>query len=196
MGVPTSIATFEPSSGCTRCSSSAARASQSTTGDQRLVVDLDELAGVLGDVAALGDHERDRVADEAHVVAGEEPQRRARAGLGARATSSAASSRAPGSRSAAVRTACTPSSARAASTSRRVMRRARDVAAHERRVQHARARSRRRRRRPCPVSRRGSSRRRTDWPTKRPAVGRAGWRSRAHCSGRAAASRTALTIPW
>ena len=35
---------------------------------QRLVVDLDQLAGVLGDVARVGDHHRDRLADMAHPV--------------------------------------------------------------------------------------------------------------------------------
>ena len=44
-------------------------------GGQRLVVDVDQLDGVLGDVAALGDDERDRVADELHLALG---QRRAR----------------------------------------------------------------------------------------------------------------------
>ena len=43
---------------------------------QRLVVDVDQLGRVLGEVAALGDDQRDRVADEAHLVVG---QRRARA---------------------------------------------------------------------------------------------------------------------
>ena len=33
----------------------------------RVEVDLDQLAGVLGDVATRGDDERDRVADVAHV---------------------------------------------------------------------------------------------------------------------------------
>ena len=47
---------------------------------------------------------------------------------------------------------------------------------------------------PCPVSRRASSRRWTDWPTKRPAVGVLG-DGRAHCFA-AAARRTALMIPW
>ena len=74
-------------------------------GDERLVVDLDELAGVLGEVAVLGDDERDGVADEAHVVAGEEPQRRARAGVSAPRNIVGCSEPAPGSRSALVRTA-------------------------------------------------------------------------------------------
>ena len=38
---------------------------------QRLVVDVDELDRVLGDVAVLGDHERDRVADELHLALGQ-----------------------------------------------------------------------------------------------------------------------------
>ena len=44
-------------------------------GRQRLEVDHDQVGGVLGDVAALGDDERDGVAHEAHLVLG---QRRTR----------------------------------------------------------------------------------------------------------------------
>ena len=47
---------------------------------ERLVVDDDELDRVLRDVAVVGDHERDRVADEAHLAFGEQRQRRRRAG--------------------------------------------------------------------------------------------------------------------
>ena len=43
-------------------------------GGQRLVVDVHQLDGVLGDVPALGDDESDRVADELHLALG---QRRA-----------------------------------------------------------------------------------------------------------------------
>ena len=43
-----------------------------------LDVDLDELGRVLGDVAALGDDQHDRLADEPHVAVGERAQRRAR----------------------------------------------------------------------------------------------------------------------
>ena len=46
---------------------------------ERLVVDVDELGRVLGEVPALGDHERDRVADEAHLALGERRARRLRA---------------------------------------------------------------------------------------------------------------------
>ena len=46
---------------------------------QRLVVDVDELGRVLGEIAALGDHERDRVADEADLALGERRARRLRA---------------------------------------------------------------------------------------------------------------------
>ncbi len=38
---------------------------------QRLEVDVDQRGRVLGDVAAVGDHQRDRLADEAHLVLGE-----------------------------------------------------------------------------------------------------------------------------
>ena len=35
---------------------------------QQLVLDLDQVGGVLGDVAGLGDHGRDALADVAHLV--------------------------------------------------------------------------------------------------------------------------------
>ena len=38
-------------------------------------LDLDEVAGVLGDVARLGDDEGDRLAGEAHVAVGQNPER-------------------------------------------------------------------------------------------------------------------------
>ena len=41
-------------------------------GREGLVVDRDELTGVLGQVTALGHDERDRIADQAHLVGGEE----------------------------------------------------------------------------------------------------------------------------
>src|SRR5205823_4504775 len=44
---------------------------------ERIELDLDEVGGVLGEVAALGHNERDRVADEAHVAGRERPERRA-----------------------------------------------------------------------------------------------------------------------
>ena len=53
-------------------------------GGQRLVVDLDQLGRVLGEVARLGHDERDRVADEADVALGEGPE--GRAGHGRRVT--------------------------------------------------------------------------------------------------------------
>ena len=43
---------------------------------ERVEVELDELGGVLGDVRGLGDDDRDRLADEAHVAVGERAQRR------------------------------------------------------------------------------------------------------------------------
>ena len=46
---------------------------------QRFVVDVDELGRVLGERAARGDDERDRVADEAHLALGERRARRLRA---------------------------------------------------------------------------------------------------------------------
>ena len=46
---------------------------------ERLVVDVDQLGRVLGEVAALGDHERDRVADEADLALGQRRARRLRA---------------------------------------------------------------------------------------------------------------------
>ena len=88
-------------------------------GDRRqvLVVDLDQLAGVLGQVAALGDHHRHRVADQAHLVrasrlysaAGPPPPIIASSGSGPRTVIS--------SRSSPVSTATTPGSARAADAS-------------------------------------------------------------------------------
>ena len=54
---------------------SASAASWPTTAGERVDVDLDELAGVLGDVAGLGDDEGDRLADEAHVAVGEHAER-------------------------------------------------------------------------------------------------------------------------
>ena len=48
------------------------------TGVQLVVVDLDQLGGVLGDVAALGDDERDRVADQPDLVGGQDRERRRR----------------------------------------------------------------------------------------------------------------------
>ncbi len=47
---------------------------------QRLVVDVDQLAGVLGDVGGLGDHRRHLLALEAHLVRGENGLRVAREG--------------------------------------------------------------------------------------------------------------------
>ena len=43
---------------------------------QRLVIDLDELGGVLRERAAVGDHDRDAVAGVARLVDGERPVRR------------------------------------------------------------------------------------------------------------------------
>ena len=40
-------------------------------GWQRLVVDVDQLGRVFGEVEALGDHQRDRITDEAHLVFGQ-----------------------------------------------------------------------------------------------------------------------------
>ena len=53
----------------------ASAASWPTIAGDRLDLDLDEVAGVLGDVAGLGDDERDRLAGEAHVAVGEQPER-------------------------------------------------------------------------------------------------------------------------
>ena len=53
----------------------ADRLSEVGDGGQRLVVDVDQLDGILGEVAALGDDEGNRVADELHLALG---QRRAR----------------------------------------------------------------------------------------------------------------------
>jgi len=47
---------------------------------QRIVLDLDQLAGVLGDIAALGHHGRDRLAHVTHLVHGNAVLRRRRAG--------------------------------------------------------------------------------------------------------------------
>ena len=82
---------------------------------QRLVVDVDQFERVLGDVAALGDDERHRVADELA------PRPRPAAGAGCPATSLPATacqaSLTSGLRSAAVNTACTPGRASAAEVS-------------------------------------------------------------------------------
>ena len=43
---------------------------------QLLVVDDDELRGVFGHVARLGDDQRDRVTDQAHAVDGEREEQR------------------------------------------------------------------------------------------------------------------------
>ena len=48
---------------------------KSTTGGQRIPVDLDQLDRVLGHVPALGQHERHLVADEAGLALGERGQR-------------------------------------------------------------------------------------------------------------------------
>ena len=114
-----SCATFVPFSGCTRFSVSAAAVSKSTTAGERVELELHEVARVLGDVAALGDDERDRVADEAHVGVGERAQRR----VGRIVEQDRRLHRTgAGLRSAAVSTATTPGSAFASSTSIDTMR--------------------------------------------------------------------------
>ena len=69
---------FEPWLSCTSASASSA-SSVVDDGRQRLVVDVDELGRVLGEVERLGDDERDGVADETHLVVGERRARRLRA---------------------------------------------------------------------------------------------------------------------
>ncbi len=51
--------------------SGSSASSRSHDGRQRLVVDEDQLGRVLGDVAALGDDDGDRLADVAHLVLGQ-----------------------------------------------------------------------------------------------------------------------------
>ena len=70
-GISTMALDVRPQPPCTRCSVSSAAVAKSTTGSVGVEVDLDQLAGVLGDVAALGDDQGDRVADVAHVADGE-----------------------------------------------------------------------------------------------------------------------------
>ena len=70
-----------------------------------------ELAGVLGEVAGLGDDHGDRLADEAHVAVGEQPERAA-AGAALEVDPAPRARRAL--RSAPVNTATTPGSSRAA----------------------------------------------------------------------------------
>ena len=45
---------------------------------ERRIIDLDQLGGILGDIAALGDDERHRLADIAHALDGERPLRHRR----------------------------------------------------------------------------------------------------------------------
>ena len=84
-------------------------------GRQRLVVDLDELGRVLGEVAVVGDDQRDRVADEAHLVLGQRRTRRLRTPRPDRRVPLLLRRR--GLRSAAVNTARTPGAASAADVS-------------------------------------------------------------------------------
>ncbi len=88
------------------------------TGGRSVVVDLDQLAAILGQVPALGDDDRDRIADQADLVRGEQGE----LGRGPAARPSwpaAGPARGPSSSSmsAPVSTATTPGSARAAEAS-------------------------------------------------------------------------------
>ena len=84
---------------------SAAAFSKSTTGVQHLVVDLDQLAGVLGEVAVVGDDHRDRLTGEAHIAIGE--GRSVAIGISMNIVAASVPLTA-GAKSAAVKTACTP----------------------------------------------------------------------------------------
>ena len=61
----------KPQAPCTRCSVSSGGGGEVDDGVGGVEVELDELARILGDVAALGDHQGDRVTDVAHVADGE-----------------------------------------------------------------------------------------------------------------------------
>ena len=104
---------------------------------QRLVVDRDQRGGVLGDVARLRDHDRDRLADEGHLVLGEHERRDVRRQLrGAELQRQPFVGQKRREMSASVSTACTPGSrgrrgVDAADGGMRVR------AAHERRLQRA-----------------------------------------------------------
>ena len=103
-------------------------------GGQRLVVDVDQLDGVLGDVPALGDDERDRVADELHLALGQRRAGRVRHVL--------AHDRVPGLLDVGVEVGGREHRVHAGQRQRRrgvdaVDRRAGERAAHEAGVQHA-----------------------------------------------------------
>ena len=66
-GVPVDTATFDPAGGNSSDSPASAAVDAYHRG-QRLVVHADQLGGVLALVAVVGDHHRDRLADEAHPV--------------------------------------------------------------------------------------------------------------------------------
>ena len=63
-------ATLPGTSGCTSCSAAPGRLDADHR-RQRLVADHDPLGGVLGQVAVLGHHHHDRLADVVHLVAGQ-----------------------------------------------------------------------------------------------------------------------------
>ena len=109
--------------------SSAAAASQVDHGRQRVVVDLHQVGGVLALVGLLGEDGGDRLADEPHLVGGQErPDHRPR-------WPPANSSAGARSMSAPVNTATTPGADRASSTSIAVIRRVRERGPDEREVQ-------------------------------------------------------------
>ena len=113
-------ARFAGTSGCTSGTPIAERRLHVDDGGQRLVAHLDELRGVLGDVAVLRDHERDHLAHVADAVGGERPlgARLVRPGCGMRSGEGWLSSPS----SAAVSTRWTPGSARARVASIETMR--------------------------------------------------------------------------
>ena len=117
------------------CTSSVDVLGVDVVGDrgQRLVVDVDQLGRVLGEVAALGDDERDRIADEADLALGE---RRPRRVGDVPADDRVPGSRTSGLRSSAQNTACTPSSASAGRRVDAEDARPGERAAHEAGVQH------------------------------------------------------------
>ena len=66
-GVPVDTATFDPAAG-NSSDSPASALSEADHRGQLLVVHADQLGGVLALVAVVGDHHRDRLADEADPV--------------------------------------------------------------------------------------------------------------------------------
>ena len=68
--------TLVPASSCSSGAPGAPRSLRIGGASQRLEIDVDQLERVLGEIAALGDHADDRLADMAHLVARQRQDRR------------------------------------------------------------------------------------------------------------------------